>query len=75
MRCYCHLHHANHVLSDREGIEVDDPEVARTVALWTLAEMLLDGEVQAFQLEGWCLVVTDAADATLFTVNLDLLLH
>ena len=74
MRCYFHLAHAHQVIPDHDGVEVSDPEEARTFAREVALEMLQSGEAQASDWQGWRLDVADASGTALVTIPLDALL-
>ena len=74
MRCYFNLVDAHQALPDHEGVEVADPEEARTLAREVALEMLQSGEAQAGDWQGWRLDVADASGAVLATIVLGALL-
>jgi hypothetical protein len=71
MRCYFNLVGAREVIQDRTGIEVSDPEQARSEALHTIREQRQADPVGAQAWSGWNLTVVDGTGRLLFSIALD----
>jgi hypothetical protein len=71
MRCYFNLVSADQTITDDEGLEVADPDEARTEVLKAAAEIIRDGETGITDWRGWHVEATDASGVVLFTIRLD----
>ena len=74
MKCYFNLAYGHQTIVDDEGVEVEDLDQARTLALEAAAEMIQAGEAQIEDWRGWQLEAADASGAVLFTISPDALL-
>ena len=74
MQCHFNLADAHQTLFDEEGVEVEDVDQARTLAIEVALDLIRTGEAQIADWRGWRLEATDALGAVLFTLRLDALL-
>ena len=72
MRCYFNLVGVHQTIVDDKGVEVTDPDEARTHALEAVWELIQEGEEVA-DWRGWRLEVADASGTVLFLIRLDAL--
>jgi hypothetical protein len=72
MRLYFHLIRSTDVcLRDLEGVEVDDPAQAQSVAIKTVRQLFEEGQSVACNWSGLRLEGTDETGAVLFSIKLD----
>ena len=72
MRLYFHLVRSKDVcLPDLDGVEVDDPAQAQSVALKTMRQLFRENPSVARDWSGWRLDGTDETGAVLFSIALD----
>jgi hypothetical protein len=72
MRLYFHLVRSKDVcLPDLDGVEVDDPAQAQSVALKTMRQLFQENPSVARDWSGWRLDGTDETGAVLFSIALD----
>ena len=74
MRCYFNLVDAHQTLTDPHGVEVEDLDQVRRLALEAAGEMIPKGEADLAGWRGWQMKATDASGAVLFTISLSALL-
>ena len=74
MRCYFNLVNAHQTLTDHHGVEVEDLDQVRRLALEAAVEMIWKGEADIAGWRGWRMEATDASGAVLFTISLGALL-
>jgi len=74
MRCYFNLVDAHQTLTDPHGVEVEDLDQVRRLALEAAVEMIRKGEADLAGWRGWQMKATDASGAVLFTISLGALL-
>jgi len=72
MRCYFNLVGAHQTIVDDKGVEVTDPDEARTHALEAVWGLIQEGE-EVSGWRGWRLEVADASGTVLFLIQLDAL--
>jgi hypothetical protein len=75
MRCYFNLVDAHQTLTDHQGVEVEDLDQVRGLAVEAAVEMIRKGEADIAGWRGWKMEVTDASGAVLFTISLGALLN
>ncbi len=74
MRCYFNLIDAHQTLTDHQGVEVEDLNQVRRLAVEAAVEMIRKGEADIAGWRGWRMEATDASGAVLFTINFGALL-
>jgi len=74
MRCYFNLVNAHQTLTDHHGVEVEDLDQVRRLALEAAVEMIRNGEADIAGWREWQMKATDASGAVLFTISLSALL-
>ncbi len=75
MRCFFNLVEAHQTLVDEKGVEVEDVEEARSIALKVAREMLDQNQSRIDGWQGWRLEATDGSGTVLFTIRLYALLN
>jgi hypothetical protein len=71
MRYYFHLMAGREAIHDDKGIELDDPERARSAALEALEELSQADPELVQEAHGWKLNVADASGDVVFSLTLD----
>jgi hypothetical protein len=71
VRVYFHLNNSHERIRDAEGVEVSHLPEARVQAIRAIEELRAEDQAAARDWSGWTLVVADASETALFSLDLD----
>jgi hypothetical protein len=70
VRVYFHLVNSHERIRDAEGVEVSVPQEARFQAIRAIEDLRAEDQAAARDWSGWTLVVADASETALFSLDL-----